>query len=194
MDHRLHAFKTEVLQYTDILSEDDWHFFQLQLKPVSYLKGEEVFSRTEVCKMVLFISEGLLASEFHTEEEYIINRFFKPNDLCANLVSLLTEQLANDRLFAVTNVAGVLIPYQLMMENYLHSTSIGIYFRKKVLETMLADKHFMSVKTISGVEPKLTFLQENYPEVILHTPWKYIASFMGVTPSWLSRKLKQQKG
>ncbi|MEM6817094.1 MAG: hypothetical protein AAF600_22330, partial [Bacteroidota bacterium] len=60
-------------------------------------------------------------------------------------------------------------------------------------EILLEDKQFMSMKTVSGLKPKLTFLQEDYPEVILDAPWKYIANFMGVTPEWLSRNLQKKK-
>ncbi|MEM8929125.1 MAG: hypothetical protein AAGC45_13065 [Bacteroidota bacterium] len=193
MDTRLLAFKEEVFTYTNNLPEQDWNSFQLNLTPVSYKKGMDVFPVSQVCKKVLFITEGLLASEFHTKEERIITRFFKPKDLCSNIVSLFNQQLANDRLFALTHVEGILIPYELLMENYLYSSTLGLYFRRRVLETLLIDKYFMSTKSVSGVKPKLTFLQENYPEVILHTPWKYIANFMGVTPAWLSRVLKKRE-
>ncbi len=193
MDTRFLIFKEEVFTHADNLSEQDWLSFESGLTPVSYKKGEDVFPVSEVCKKVLFINEGILASEFHTDGECTINRFFRSKDLCSNIVSLFTGQLACDRLFAITDVQGILIPYELLMENYLYSNTLGIYFRRRVLETLLADKHFMSIKTISGVRPKLAFLQENYPEVILRSPWKYIANFMGVTPSWLSRILKKRE-
>ncbi|MEM6725026.1 MAG: hypothetical protein AAF598_13390 [Bacteroidota bacterium] len=193
MNTSLSLLKEEIFTSTDQVSAEEWHTFQLLLTPTSYLKGEDVFPITNICKAVFFLSKGILASEYQTDEEFIINRFFRPKDLCSNLVSLLTGELANDRLFAVTNVEGVLIPANLLLDNYFHSDTIGLYFREKVLATLLADKHFMSIKTLSGVKPKLTFLQENYPEVILNTPWKHIANFMGITPSWLSRILKQQK-
>lgn len=193
MDFRLHAFKEEVFRYFDPLSEQEWSEFQSYLTPISFKKGADVFPVSEVCKKVLFIVNGILASEFQAKEELVITRFFKTNDLCSNIVSLFNEKLANDRVFAISSVEGVLIPYELLMKYYLHSNTLGMYFRKRLLETLLADKHFMSIKTISGVQPKLTFLQENYPEVILDAPWKYIANFMGVTPAWLSRTLKKRE-
>ena len=68
------------------------------------------------------------------------------------------------------------------------------YSGKKLLENLIEAKKFVSMKTLSGVEAKLQFLQENYPEILLEAPWKHIASFMGVTPAWLSRNLKKKKG
>jgi len=193
MDFRLHAFREEVFNYCDPLSEQEWSEFQSRLTPITFKKGEDVFPVSEVCKKVLFIVKGILASEFQAKEELVITRFFKKKDLCSNIVSLLNEELSNDRVFAISNVEGVLIPYELLTKYYMHSDTLGLYFRKRLLETLLADKHFMSMKTISGVQPKLTFLQENYPEVILDAPWKYIANFMGVTPAWLSRTLKKRE-
>ena len=192
MDFRLQAFKEEILSYTDQLSEEEWDEFQARLRPVSFKKGQDVFPVSEVCKKALFTVEGILASEFQTKEGSFITRFFKSKDLCSNIVSLFSQQLAHDRVFAITPVEGILIPYDLLLDHYLNSNTVGLYFRKRILETLLTDKNFMSMKTIPGVEPKLSFLHENYPEVILEAPWKHIANFMGVTPAWLSRVLKKR--
>ncbi|MEM8568132.1 MAG: hypothetical protein AAGF85_16845 [Bacteroidota bacterium] len=193
MDIRLDTLKKEMSLYLDHFQEQDWDVFEDRLSPVSYKKGDTVFPASEICKKVLFIVNGILASEYQAKEDLTITRFFKSKGLCSNIVSLFNQQLANDRIFAITNVEGVLIPYELMLENYLYSNGIGIYFRKRLLEILLEDKQFMSMKTVSGLKPKLTFLQEDYPEVILDAPWKYIANFMGVTPEWLSRNLQKKK-
>ena len=193
MDNYIDAFKEEVIAHSPKLSEEEWHSFAEKLTPVTFKKGETIFPYTEVCKHVLFLYKGLAASEYQKNHEIGINRFFKPLSLCTNLVSLITEKIFSDRLFAITEVQGVLIPYKPFFEHFLHSEGIGIYIRKKVLEVLVEDKQLISIKTGSGVKPMLSFLKENYPEVILEAPWKYIASFMGVTPAWLSRTLKKKE-
>ncbi|MEO0527275.1 MAG: hypothetical protein AAFZ89_08620 [Bacteroidota bacterium] len=185
------AFKKEIIAYYPDLSESEWEIFRAQLKPKMYKKGTTIFSQATVCKHVLFVSEGIVASEYQTTEDQVINRFFNAKALCSNVESLMSGTLNNDRMFAITNVLGVLIPKSTFIQYYLHSDRIGLYFRMKLLDIIREDKQFISMKTNSRIETQLTFLQENYPDIILETPWKYIASFIGVTPAWLSRKLKE---
>lgn len=191
MENILLEFKKEILQYYQGLSDPEWKTFHHQLKPKIYKKGDTIFSQAKVCNRVLFIAEGIVASGYQSEENPVINRFFKPKGLCSNIESLLSGLLSNDRVFAITKVQGLLIPKDTFMEYYLHSHTIGFYFRMRLLDVIREDKQFLSIKTNSKIEKQIAFLQENYPEVILETPWKYIANFIGVTPAWLSRKLKE---
>ncbi|MEL7122598.1 MAG: hypothetical protein AAFO07_24340 [Bacteroidota bacterium] len=191
MEKILVEFKKEILQYYQGLSEKEWKTFHHQIKPKVYEKGVTIFSQAKVCKHVLFIAEGIVASEYQSKENTVINRFFKPKGLCSNIESLMSGLLSNDRIFAITKVQGLLIPKNVFMEYYLHSNKIGFYFRLRLLDVIREDKQFISIKTNSKIERQIAFLQENYPEVILETPWKYIANFIGVTPAWLSRKLNE---
>ena len=190
MDNVAQSLKAEILKYCPDLSEEEWNSFQPRISIVSYKKGTTIFPSTEVCKHILFIKEGIVASQYQSKEDFVISRFFKSKGLATNIVSLLSDQLDNDRLFAITPVQGVLISKSLFLENYLSAKKIGQYFRKRLLEVIVEDKQFITIKTISKVPAQLAFLQEHYPEVLLEAPWKYIANFMGVTPAWLSRVLK----
>ena len=190
---QLELLKKDILQNQINLSDSEWISFQKNVMPVAIKKGTIIFSSTEVCKHILFITEGFTASEYLNDGNYILSRFFQKGNLCTNLISMLNEKVSNDQLIAVTNVKGILIPSQLFMEHYLNSDKLGQYVRQKVIATLMEDKYFISIKTISGTRAKLTFLQKKYPEILLQVPWKYIAAFMGVTPAWLSRILKNNK-
>mgnify|MGYP001798134959 FL=1 len=50
---------------------------------------------------------------------------------------------------------------------------------------------FISIKAM-GVDSKLDFLYNEYPEIIESVSWKNIASFLGVTPEWLCKKIKKR--
>ena len=194
MQDSLNALYQEMIRYSPDLTLQEWTEFKKDLKPTQIKKGNVIFPRTKICHEVLFIVEGIAASEHFDGQENIINRFFSSRNLCTNVVSFLIQELDGDQLFAVTNLNGILIPYDQFHTCYLTSNGIGLYFRKKLLENLIEAKKFVSMKTLSGVEAKLQFLQENYPEILLEAPWKHIASFMGVTPAWLSRNLKKKKG
>ena len=193
MDEILQVFRKEILIYYPNLTKIEWDNLAQQLVVATYKKGATIFPTTEVCKQILFISKGIVASEYQAVEDFVISRFFKSKGLCTNIISLTGDQLSDDRLFAITAVQGVLIPKEVFLKFYLYSDKLGLYFRNKLIEIIVEDKRFISIKTNSSVQTQLTFLQNHYPEVVLESPWKYIASFMGVTPAWLSRVLKKGK-
>ena len=193
MDIRLAILKQDILRYYPTLSEDEWEVFQTHLTPVSYKKDAIVFPVYEVCTQILYVSEGILASEYHDNDKQVISRFFTKYGLCSNIVSLVKNIQSLDQVFSITEVQGVLIPKSIFLEYYLHMEGIGLYWRKKLIEVVLEDKQFIAIKTISGLRNQLTYFQEEYPEVILEAPWKHIANFLGVTPAWLSRTLKKKQ-
>ena len=193
MDVQLATFKKDIEHYYPGLTDDEWDAIKCKLTSVAFKKEEVVFPGNRLCRYVLFVSAGILASEYQQGSKLIISRFFRKNDLCTNVVSFLKEKKCSDQLFTNTEAHGVLIPRQVFMQYYLHSGGKGLYFRKKILNIVLEDKQFVSIKTISNTKHQLTFLQEYYPEVLLEVPWKHIANFIGVSAPWLSRILKKKE-
>ena len=170
----------------------DWEEFSSRLHVKKAAKREVILRQTEVCDKVIYILEGIAASEYNTDEQHIISRFFQPGNLCTNLVSASTQTLQSDNVIAITNLTYVAIPLDYFMDRYLHDEKIGVFFRKKILQHLIEAKHFISMKTSTSTEGQYAFLETYYPEIIRKTPSKYIAAFIGITPEALSRFLKQR--
>ncbi|MEM9361418.1 MAG: hypothetical protein AAGA43_02235 [Bacteroidota bacterium] len=181
-------FKEELDKYAENSIEEEWREFKQHLKIVSYEKGSVIFPHSKVCVDMLFISKGIVVTEYFNENEQTITRFFRSKNLCSNISSFLTRKVVNDVVSAVTYTEGILIPQVLFNKSYLYSNGIGLYFRKRLLENLLEDKMFISIKAM-GIDTKLDFLYSQYPEIINQVSWKKIANFLGVTPQWLSKKL-----
>lgn len=195
MDLIFEAFLNDIRFHSNNLQSEEILKISSKCETVTYKKNETIFSSTKVCRQLFFITDGIAASEYINEDKAVISRFFTPNTICSNIKSLAEEVVHTDRLLAVTDMTGVLIPQDMFSKTYFVGTcNMGLYFRKKMMMALLADKDFISIKTLAGVEYQLSFLQRNYPEIILNVPWKYIASFMGVSPSWLCRTLKKKSG
>ncbi|OJJ19907.1 hypothetical protein BKI52_15620 [marine bacterium AO1-C] len=184
--------KKHLQGYEASVPEEELMQLSAQFTLKTFAKRDIVFSQTEVCKEVLLVEEGILASEFTQPDKTVISRFFRPANLCSNLVSVIQQTLASDNIMAITPVTSLSIPYHLFYQYYLHSSTFGIFLRKKLLENMVEAKHFISIKTISDTEAKYQFLETNYPKIIRDTPSKYIANFLGITPEALSRFLARR--
>ena len=182
----------QIKGYETSVSEDELMELSQQFSLKTFAKRDIVFSQTEVCQEVLIVLEGILASEFAQPDKTVISRFFRSGNLCSNLVSVIQQTLASDNIIAITPVTSIALPYPLFLKCYLHSSTFGIFLRKKLLENMVEAKHFISIKTISDTETKYQFLENNYPQIIRDTPSKYIANFLGITPEALSRFLARR--
>ncbi|MEL7124277.1 MAG: hypothetical protein AAFO07_32880 [Bacteroidota bacterium] len=185
-------FKKELDKYVEQSVDEEWKEFRPQLKQVSFKKGSVIFPHSKICLDMLFISKGIVITEYFNEKEQTITRFFKSKNLCSNISSFLTRSVVNDVVSAVTDTEGIFIPHRLFDSSYLYSDGIGLYFRKRLLENLLEDKMFISIKSM-GIDSKLDFLYSEYPEIIHDVSWKKIANFLGVTPQWLSKKINNRR-
>lgn len=173
------------------ISQDEWDRLQGIIEDRHYPKKSVIFSQVSVCNEVLFITDGITASEFVTEGgKPIITRFFLKNNLCSNVVSAVSGIEASDNVYAVTATSAISIPYDLFYKCYLRSGKFGEYLRIKMLLNLVEVKNFLSIKTISSTKSRYQFLENNYPEILRLVPQKDIANFLGLTPEGFSRFLR----
>ncbi|MEL6633823.1 MAG: Crp/Fnr family transcriptional regulator [Bacteroidota bacterium] len=186
------AFAQELEAITDNRDGREWDTFTQTCEVQSAKKRAVLFPQTEICNRVIYLMEGIVASEYRYEDKHVITRFFQKGNFSANIVSAATGALAGDNLIAITDVVFISIPFDQFIEWYLHSDYMGLFIRKKIIQNSLENKHFTTIKTISSTEKRYQFLENHYPEVIRHTPSKHIASFLGISPEALSRFLSKR--
>ena len=188
----MEKLKLEVEKYLQGRIDNEWKAFSSQLSVHTASKSEIIFRQTDICDSVIYVLEGIAASEYNEEDKSIISRFFQPGNLCSNMISAVSKTFASDNVIAITNMKYVAMPFDYFMNLYLYSDKIGIFLRKKILEHLIEAKNIINIKTSSVTEVQYSFLEENYPEIIAKTPSKYVAAFIGITPEALSRFLKQR--
>ena len=188
----MEKLKLEVEKYLQGRIDNEWKAFSSQLSVHTASKREIIFRQTDICDSVIYVLEGIAASEYNEEDKSIISRFFQPGNLCSNMISAVSKTFASDNVIAITNMKYVAMPFDYFMNLYLYSDKIGIFLRKKILEHLIEAKNIINIKTSSVTEVQYSFLEENYPEIIAKTPSKYVAAFIGITPEALSRFLKQR--
>lgn len=188
----MEELKLEIEKYIQGKIGNEWKAFSSHLSINKASKRGIIFRQTDICDKVIYILEGIAASEYNEGDKYIITRFFQYGNLCTNMESAASKTLQSDNVIAITNMKYITIPLDRFMNLYLYSDSIVIFLRKKILEHLIEAKHFISTKTSNDTEVQYSFLEKNYPNIIRQTPSKYIAAFMGITPEALSRFLKRR--
>lgn len=188
----MEELKLEIEKYIQGKIDAEWKDFSSHLIVNTASKREIIFRQTDICDSVIYILEGIAASEWNEEDKLVISRFFQAGNLCSNMISAVSKTIKSDNIIAITNVKYIAMPFDYFMNLYLYSDKVGIFLRKKILEHLIEAKNFISIKTATVTEVQYSFLEEEYPEIMAKTPSKYIAAFMGITPEALSRFLKKR--
>lgn len=175
------------------LNDATWRSIRPKLNPISAARGDVLLDSARVTQHVYFVCRGVAASIQNTPDgDQQIARFFEYGHLCSNLTSAWHQEVSSDTLVAMSDFAGVSIPFALFRDQFMLDAPLSHYWRQMVLETLVFDKDLICAKTIRDVETRYQFLIDRYDQVASLVPDKYIARFLGITPQGLSRFKKNQ--
>lgn len=187
------TFRADIESVVGDLDESEWSRIRTDCSEASYRPKDTIFDQKDIADRILFVASGITASEqVYEDGSSGIARFFETGQFCTNLTSLWHRQMAEDTLFAVTGVTGVLIPMSFFEREYFHGEAFGQYLRRKVLDTLVFDKSVMVAKTLTSSEARYRFLEEQYDRVLPDVPANLIPRFLGMTPQGLSRFLRNR--
>lgn len=181
---------SEIFKLREFPQDPEWKALSGTASVKHFKKNEVILKRGLRYSDVLFVAEGILASEFTIDEKTVIGRFFRPGNLCTNFDSLLHQTVSRYQIISVTTCTVVSISAAEFMEYYYNGISLGKVLRKTVLEIIAEDIWITDVKLLYGKNEMVDFIKSNYPDIAREVPYKYIAQFLGITPEAYSRILK----
>ncbi|MEO1049719.1 MAG: Crp/Fnr family transcriptional regulator [Bacteroidota bacterium] len=152
-------------------------------------KDELILRYGQVAKNILFVCQGILTSQYYTKDGTIhIKNFFVEGKMAGSTASLLTKAPSEFAIQAVTDSVLLSINYAkyrtLIFENDDLKSFYIAYLEQHWI--IVNEKRQISFATQTASERYQTFLQE-YPDLEDKVPQKLIASYLGVTPTQLSR-------
>lgn len=175
----------------EVPQDEEWKRFTDSARLQVYKKNEVILKRNLRFTHVLFVAEGILASEFTLKDKTVIGRFFTMGNLCTNFDSLLNQSASLYQVVSITACKVIAVPAADFMEYYYNGTVVGRVLRKIVLEIITEDIWITNVKLLYQKPEMVDFIRDYYPEVAREVPFKYIAQFLGITPEAYSRILKR---
>lgn len=140
------------------------------------------------CTRIGFLCTGILCSFIYDEEGHeVVKHFPEPRQFFTDLESYEKEQPAKLNIIALTDTTILSISKQ---ENDALQKRIPKWellmglFASKALNHMIQMQNFLH---FGSAADKYRHLVQNYPNLARHVPLKYIASYLGITQSSLSR-------
>ncbi|WP_165690245.1 Crp/Fnr family transcriptional regulator [Elizabethkingia bruuniana] len=181
----------DIFKLKEIPQDLEWRGLLENAEVRTYKKNEVILKQHLRFTDVLFVVEGILASEFTMKDKTVIGRFFTPGNLCTNFDSLLNQTVSQYQVVSMISCRVIAISAAQFMEYYYNGNNVGKIFRKIVLEIITEDIWITNVKLMYQKPEMIAFMQQYYPEVVRDVPYKYVALFLGITPEAYSRILKK---
>ncbi|MDQ1096444.1 MULTISPECIES: Crp/Fnr family transcriptional regulator [Chryseobacterium] len=180
-----------IFNLKEFLQDAEWKDLLDHSVLKSFRKNEIILKRDFRYSDVIFVAEGVLASEFTINEKKVIGRFFQPGNLCTNFDSLLHHTVSRYQIVSITPCTIISIAGSDFMRYYNNGISLGKILRNTVLEIIAEDILITDMKLLYGKSEMIEFIRTHYPDIAKKVPYKYIAQFLGITPEAYSRILKQ---
>jgi CRP/FNR family cyclic AMP-dependent transcriptional regulator len=188
------ALLRHIDKHISITASDKEYFISL-ISARRLMKRQYLLQEGKICKHESFVVSGCLRSFFvdKTGDEHTLQ--FSVEDWWVNdLDSFLNHTPSQYNIEALEPCILLEIDHTSLNHLYSKVPAFERYFRILHQRAFIAqNKRILNNISLTGMERYKAFL-EDYPSVVQRVPQKYIASYLGITPVFLSQIRNQRKG
>jgi CRP-like cAMP-binding protein len=179
---------TAFLQRADLITAAQAAEIACLFAPKMLRKHEVLLPVGHICDTYLFLHSGLLRAFVHDAEgNEVTTRFYSRGHVALDAPSFFNRTPAQQQLQALTDCQGWFLSYQ-QLNALFHTRPEFREFGRSVLVRALANLQERMLDQIrETARTRYEKLLVTDPEVVQYAPLKYIASYLGVTDSSLSR-------
>jgi len=182
---------TELYKYLTSISpiqEKTWNRVREIFTETTLKKGEYFIEEGEIAKQIGFLTSGVIRAFYRNSIGIEYNKhFFTPNNLLAGYSSLITGEPNKINQQALTDC-------QLCIANYKDIVKLYTYhhdferFGRKLAEIFFVHKEQREVDIVMlDADERYHIFQKEFPYLEQLIPQYHIASYLGITPTQLSR-------
>ena len=177
------------------LNEKEKSFFVSLLEPKS-LKHKKIYLHAgEVCKHSTFVIEGALKSFTVDKEgrEHILN-FATKDWWIADLYSFFSRKPSVLSIQAIADSEVLTLSYENQQLLYEKVPKFERFFRILVENSLVANQQRLIDNLSSTAEARYLHFIKKYPSLLSCVPQHNIASYLGITPEFLSKIRRRLAG
>ncbi len=176
------------LKQTNILSDKEIVEVFSHFKTEQIAKNQFFLEAGKRCSKVAFLCRGILCSFIYSREgDEVVKHFIEPDQFFTDLESYEKVQPARLNIVAVTDTAILSIGKKentKLQDKLPQWKSAQGIFASQALNTMIQMQNFLR---FGSAAEQYQYFVKNFPNLARHVPLKYIASYLGITQSSLSR-------
>lgn len=145
-----------------------------------------------ICNESHFIEKGILRSyTYDYDGNDITTEFYSKEMLVSDLLSFFSRTASKENIQALTDCETWYITYEDMQTNFHTYPEYREFGRLNIANQYSTLKRRMLSMLQETAEQRYSDLVNSKPEVIQQVPLKYIASYLGITDTSLSRVRKE---
>jgi len=186
MEHR--SALSEKLKQTNLLSSEEIDFICSRFQQETLQKNECFLQSGNRCSRIGFLEDGILVTYIYSQEgEEVVKYFVELNQFFTDLDSYEQKSSAVLNIQAVVESTVLSISRadnEIIQSKLPQWDSILKSFAAEALNKMIRNQNFLHFGTD---EDQYAHFVQQHPNLVRHVPLKYIASYLGVTQSSLSR-------
>lgn len=174
------------------LTPDELQLFNNSFEHRIYPRKTLLLSAGEICDFEAYINKGCVRSYFINEEGAEVTLQFALEDWWVSDIASFHERVPSKIFIETLEECEILMITPDSKESLLRSVpKFERIFRIMIQRNLarLQERLFLTITT-DGKQKYLDFMQR-YPQVIQRVPQHYIASFLGITPEFLSKVRKK---
>ncbi|GEO22544.1 Crp/Fnr family transcriptional regulator [Cyclobacterium qasimii] len=174
------------------LEERTWKIVANFFTEYSLKKGEYFIKEGEVSKKCGFLKQGVIRAFYRNKEGVEYNKhFFTTNNLVGGYSSMVTEQPNKINQQALTDCQLLICDYKKITDLLDKHQDLERLLRK-IAEHYFVDKEKREVEIVLlEAKKRYAIFQKEYPQLEQLIPQYHIASYLGISPTQLSRIRKQ---
>lgn len=177
------------------ISPESWSKFSALFTPQFLKKGEYYITEGEIAKEIGFLENGVMRAFYRTNDAVEYNKHFFLNPCFIGGYSSLITKIPNQiNQEALTDCRILTAPYYEVQALYANHPDIERAARI-LAELLFAQKEQKELEIVLlDADKRYEIFQRDFPQLEQLIPQYHIASYLGITPTQLSRIRKKKSG
>ncbi len=170
------------------VKEEVWSAFKNLFIEINLKKGMYFAQDHEMSRHIGFLTHGIIRAFYRNEEGVEYNKhFFIENTFVAPYSALITQSTNLINLQAISDCTLLVANYKEITNLYAQYHDLES-FGRKLAERFFVHKEQREVQIVMlDADKRYRIFQEEFPGLEQLIPQYYIASYLGITPTQLSR-------
>lgn len=158
----------------------------------TFKKGDFLLQKGQLAHDYFCIESGLVRSyAFDFQGNDITTGFIGKNEIAIDVVSLFQRIPAVEYLQALTDVTCYSINFETFQELYHSIKGYNEWGRAWMSQSLFLTKQRSIAMITESASERYKVLQNQHPQILQQAPLKFIASYLGITDTSLSRIRKE---
>ncbi|NAS13873.1 Crp/Fnr family transcriptional regulator [Poritiphilus flavus] len=161
-------------------------------RPLKINKGQLLLRENEISDDYVYLQKGLMRTFLYDlEGNEITTEIFTENNIVFEITSFFNRVRSDANIQAITDCSGFRLSYEELNRLFHNKPDFRDFGRAILVKCFIASNKRNYAMINQTAEQRYQHLLTSRPEILKYAPLKYIASYLGVTDSTLSRIRKK---